>query len=134
MGKQAKTDKRLSDLVKLAIPMLQQAERETKRGRGARPVIPDWAMAGMIMIVVLKKKKSKAAQFRYLSERHRAIAQWLDCPKFPSRASYYRRYRRPHQIYTTAILLQGEQAIKEGIVDPEVVAGDKSLIHAKGQP
>lgn len=134
MGKRAKADKLLSELVKLAIPMLQQAERETKRGRGARPVFPDWVMAAMIMIVVLKKKKSKTAQFRYLSERRGDIAQWLDCLKFPSRASYDRRYRRAHQIYTTAIRLQGEQAIKEGIVDPEVVAGDKSLIHVKGQP
>lgn len=134
MGKRAKTDKLLPELVKLAIPTLQRAERETARGRGAKPVIPDWVIAAMIMIVVLKKKKSKAAQFRYLCEWRRDIAQWLDCPKFPSRSCYYRRYRRAHLIYTTAIRLQGQQAIQEGIVDPEVVAGDKSLIQAQGRP
>ena len=134
MGKRAKTDELLPELVKLAIPTLKQAERETARGRGAKPLIPDWVIAAMILIVVLKKKKSKASQLRFLCERRRDIAKWLGCTKFPSRASYYRRYRRAHQIYKTAIRLQGEQAIKEGIVDPEVVAGDKSLIQAKGQP
>ena len=34
-------------------------------------------MAAMIMIVVLQKKKSKSAQFRYLSERRSEIAAWL---------------------------------------------------------
>jgi hypothetical protein len=134
MGKRAKAGELLPELVKLAIPTLQRAERETPRGRGAKPVIPDWVLAAMIMIVVLKKKKSKAAQLRYLRERRRDIAQWLDYPKFPSRSCYYSRYRRAHRIDTTAIRLQGEQAIREGIVDPEVVAGDKSLIQAKGEP
>jgi hypothetical protein len=134
MGKRAKTDKLLPKLVKLAIPTLRQAEREMSRGRGARPAIPDWVMAAMIMIVVLKKKKSKSAQFRYLSQRRDEIAVWLGCSDFPSRSTYFRRYRRAHLIYTNAVRLQGEEAISEGIADPETVAGDKSLIQAQGQP
>lgn len=134
MGKRAKTDKLLPELVKLAIPTLRRAEQETSRGRGAKPVIPDWVVAAMIMIVVLKKKKSKSAQFRYLSDRRQEIAVWLGCSEFPSRATYFRRYRRAHLIYATAVRLQGEAAISEGIADPESVAGDKSLIQSQGQP
>jgi hypothetical protein len=134
MGKHAKTDKLLPNLVKLAVPTFRQAEQEMSRGRGAKPVIPDWVMAAMIMIVVLKKKKSKSAQFRFLSERRHEIADWLGYWAFPSRSTYFRRYRRAHLIFTTAVRLQGEEAISERIADPESVAGDKSLIQAQGQP
>jgi hypothetical protein len=134
MGKPAKTDKLLPELVKLAIPTLRQAEQQTARGRGAKPEIPDWVMAAMIMVVVLQKKKSKSAQFRYLCERRSEIAAGLGCSKFPSRSTYFDRYRRAHRIYRTAIRIQGEQAVAEGIADPEIVAGDKSLIAAQGPP
>lgn len=134
MGKRAKTDKLLPALVKLAIPTLQQAEKETARGRGAKPDVPDWVIAAMIMIALLRKKKTKSAQFRYLSERRRDLAEWLGCSKFPSRSTYFRRYRRAHRIYRTAIRLQGEQAVAEGVADPRDVAVDKSLIAAPGAP
>lgn len=134
MGKRAKTDKLLPELVKLAIPMLRQAEQQTPRSRGAKPKTPDWVMAALIMIVVLLKKKSKSAQFRYLSERRHEIVSWLGCSKFPARSTYFDRYRRAHQIYRTAIRIQGEQAIAEGIADPKIVAGDKSLIEGQGPP
>jgi len=135
MGRRAKAGTFLPELVQLAVPTLQEAERQCPRtGPGAKPAIPDWVMAALIMIAVMNKKKSKAAQLRYLGERRAAIATWLDCAKFPSRASYYRRYRRAHRIYRVAIRLQGEQAIAEGIADPTLVAADKSLIEAQGPP
>jgi hypothetical protein len=119
----------------LALPLLQAAERQSPRtGPGAKPDIPDWVMAALIMIAVLAKKKTKAAQLRYLRERRRDIAAWLGSTRFPSRASYYRRYRRAHHLYRTAIRLQGERAIVEGIAAPTVVAADKSLIEAQGPP
>lgn len=135
MGRRAKAGTFLPELVKLAVPTLQAAERQSPRtGPGAKPDIPDWVMAALIMIALLHKKKTKSAQFRYLRERRRDIAGWLDCQKFPSRATYFRRYRRAHHVYRAAIRLQGEQAIAEGIADPELVAGDKSLIEAQGPP
>jgi hypothetical protein len=53
-------------------------------------------------------------------------------PRFPARATYFRRYRRTHRLYRVAIRLQGLAAIAQGIVDPQIVAGDKSLIEGKG--
>jgi hypothetical protein len=135
MGRRANAGTVLPELVRLALPLLQEAERQSPRtGPGAKPDIPDWVMAALIMIAVLANKKTKAAQLRYLRERRRDLAVWLGSSTFPSRASYYRRYRRAHQLYRTAIRLQGEQAIVEGIADPTVVAADKSLIEGQGPP
>jgi hypothetical protein len=135
MGKRATDGTLVSELLSLAVPTLQEAERRTPRtGPGAKPEIPDWLLAGLIMIGVLHKKKTKSAQFRFLCERRRDIAVWLGCRRFPSRATYFRRYRRAHRLYREAIRLQGEQAIAEGVADPTVVAGDKSLINAQGPP
>jgi hypothetical protein len=135
MGKRATDGTLVSELVSLAVPTLQEAERRTPRtGPGAKPAIPDWLLAGLIMIGVLHKKKTKSAQFRFLSERRHDIAVWLGNRRFPSRATYFRRYRRAHHLYREAIRLQGEQAIAEGVADPTVVAGDKSLLAAQGPP
>jgi Transposase DDE domain len=133
MGRRAGAGTLWPTLVKLAIPVLKEAERQCPRtGPGAKPQVPDWVMAGLIMIGVLAKKKSKSAQFRFLSERRGEIAGWLGCSRFPSRARYFARYRQAHRLYRVAIRLQGEQAIDEGIADPKVVAMDKSLIEACG--
>jgi hypothetical protein len=133
MGKRAKAGTVLAELVKLAVPLLQAAERASPRtGAGDKPVIPDWVMAGLIMIGVLKKKKSKSAQFRFLQEHRRQVAEWLRNAQFPSRATYFRRYRRGHRLYRAAIRLQGERAIAEGITDPTDAAVDKSLIVGLG--
>ncbi len=135
MGKRAKAGTLLAELVTMAVPLLQEAERQSPRtGPGAKPDIPDWVMAAMIMAALLSKKKTKSAQFRFLCERRRELADWLECPAFPSRATYFRRYRRGHRLYREAIRLQGQQAIKEGLVDPKHVAVDKSLLEAQGPP
>jgi hypothetical protein len=135
MGKRAKAGTLVSELVKLAIPTLQEAQRHAPRqGRGDKPDIPDWVMAALIMIALLHKKKTKSAQFRFLGERRAEIARWLDCRAFPSRATYFRRYWRAHRLYREAIRLQAEQAMAEGIVDPQHVVVDKSLIEALGPP
>lgn len=135
MGKRAKAGTLLWELVKLAIPMLQEAERHSPRtGPGAKPGIADWVMAALIMIALLHKKKTKSAQFRFLGEHRQDIAAMLGGSWFPSRATYFRRYRRAHRLYREAIRLQGEQAIADGIVDPEHVVVDKSLIEALGPP
>ena len=133
MGRRATDGTLVSELMRLAVPMLQEAQRRAPRtGPGVKPEIPDWLMAGLIMIGVLHKKKSKSAQFRFLCERRRQCADWLGCARFPSRATYYRRYRRAHRLYREAIRIQSEQAIAEGLADPTVVAADKSLIAAQG--
>ncbi len=43
----------LEELVRMAVPLLQEAERQCPRtGPGAKPVIPDWVMGTLIMIAV----------------------------------------------------------------------------------
>ena len=135
MGRRATDGALVSKLMALAVPTLQQAERLSPRtGPGAKPEIPDWPMAGLIMVGILHKKKSKSAQFRFLAERRAEVARWLGRDRFPSRATYFRRYRRAHHLYREAIRMQGQQAVAEGVADPAVVAADKSLIAARDRP
>ncbi len=133
MRKRTTEGARLEELVRMAVPLLQEAERQCPRtGPGAKPVIPDWVMGTLIMIAVLKKRKSKSAQYRFLQSHRRQLEQWLPIPRFPVRSTYFRRYRRAYRLFQTAIRLQADQAIAEGIADPTVVVVDKSLIEAQG--
>ena len=135
MGRRAKPDVDLRTLVQLALPHLHEAERvNPRRGRGDKPDIPDWLIAGMIMVAILRKKKAKSAQYRFLTERRADLAEWFGNKRFPSRATYFRRYWRTHRLLQTAIRLQGEYAIADGMVDAKNVAVDKSLIAGHGPP
>lgn len=135
MGRQAKAGQCLKRLVIMAVPVLQAAERQCPRkGRGAKPKIPDWLIAALIMYSVLKKKKTKSAQYRFLRQQRSEIAPWLGDRRFPSRATYFRRYRRAHGFFRVAVRLQGQRAIAEGVTDPQHTAVDKSLIAAPGPP
>jgi hypothetical protein len=135
MGKRATEGTCVGSLVQMAVPMLQAAEQQCPRtGPGAKPDIPEWVMAGLIMIVMIKKKKSKAAQYRFLSDHRREIEGWLGSEAFPSRATYYRRYRNAHKFFRAAIRIQGQRAVAEGICDAHDVAVDKSIVAAQGKP
>jgi hypothetical protein len=135
MGASARAGTCLEALVKMAAPLLREAERRCPRtGPGAKPEIPDWVIGMLIMVAVLKRRKSKSAQFRFLSDKttRRTIASAAGCDDFPSRSTFFRRYKRAHRLFREAIRLQGEKAIAEGVADAEVVAVDKSLIAARG--
>ena len=60
------------------------------------------------------------------------MTEWLGTNKFPARSTYFDRYRRCHLLFKTAVRLQGEKAIAEGVADAKDVAVDKSLIAARG--
>lgn len=133
MGKHATVGTRLASLVKMAVPLCQQAERECPRtGPGRKPEIADWVLAVLIMVAIMKRKKSKSAQYRFLDEHRRELAELLGMDKFPARSTYFDRYRRAHRLFQCAIKLQGQKAIAEGIVDATDVAADKSLVAARG--
>jgi hypothetical protein len=135
MGKHVPPEAVLPELVRMAVPLLQEAERRCPRtGPGAKPVVPDWVVAAWIMIAVLAKKKSKSAQYRYLGGRRGEVAAWLGTDAFLARGSYFRRYRRAHRLYQAAIRLQGARAVADGVVHPRHVAVDKSLLEAAGPP
>ena len=78
MGKRATVGTCLASLVKMAVPLCQQAERECPRtGPGRKPEIADWVLAVLIMVAVMKRKKSKSAQYRFLDEHRRELAELL---------------------------------------------------------
>src|SRR3979411_3248624 len=104
MGKRATAGTLWSELVKLALPILQEAQRQCPRtGPGAKPDIPDWVMEELIIVALLPKKKTKSAQFRFLGQQRNDIAATLGGSWFPSRATYFRRYRRAHRLYRAAV-------------------------------
>jgi len=135
MGNCATAGTCLQALVKMAVPLLREAESQCPRtGPGAKPDIPDWFIGLLIMIAVLHRKKSKSAQFRFVTDEmnRRMIAEIAGWNAFPSRSTFFRRYRRAHRLFRAAVKLQGEKAVAEGVADPQVVAVDKSLIAARG--
>lgn len=135
MGKRATDSTCVQALLQLAMPFFKAAQEQGSRtGRGRKPDTPDWMVAAMIMIVLLKKRKTKSAQYRFLAEHRTEVGAWLGVDRFPSRATYFRRYRQAHQLYRTAVRLQGEAAIAEGVTDAKNVAVDKSLMSSQGQP
>lgn len=133
----AKDGAPLEALTKMAVPLLKEAERQCPRtGRGAKPLIPDWFMGLLIMVAVLKRKKSKSAQFRFLGDpAHRQLISAITGEtRFPSRSTFFDRYRRAHGLFRKAIEIQGQRAIAEGVTDPQQAAVDKSLLPAQGPP
>ena len=133
MGRRAKAGTCLAPLVRMAVPLCQRAERECPRtGPGRKPDIPDWVLAVLIMVAVLKRKKSKSAQYPFLAEHRGDLQTWMGTRQFPARSTYFDRYRRAHHLFQQAIKLQGQKAIEEGVAVPEDAAVDKSLIAARG--
>jgi len=133
MGRCATAGTCLRALVRMAIPLCREAERQCPRtGPGRPPEIPDWVLAVLIMIGVLKRKKTKSSQYRFLEKHRRELQRWLGTRLFPARSTYFDRYRRAQRLYEEAIRLQGLKAIEEGLADPTIVAVDKSMIEALG--
>src|SRR5881227_806073 len=121
MAKRSQSGVCLEAMVRMAVPLLREAERQCRRtGPGAKPEIPDWLIGVLIMVAVLKRKKTKAAQFRFVTAaaNRSHLAAVLGRNDFPARSGWYRRYRRAHQLFEMAIRLQGERAIAEGVADP----------------
>src|SRR5579872_3129903 len=133
MGKRASMRASLADLVEMAKPLLQRAEQACPRkGPGCPPTIPDWVLGVLIMVGVLKRKKSKSAQYRFLDQNRQDLQKWLGTKRFPARSTYFDRYRRAHQLFRVAVRLQGRQALREKVATGECVAVDKSLVAARG--
>ncbi len=123
----------LARLVRMAIPLCKAAGRICRRsGPGAPPTYADWQMATLMVVAVLARRKSKSAQYRYLFDRRKGLMKWLGLRTFPGRSTYFDRYRHAYGLFQAGVIEQGHRAIGDGLVDPEVVAVDKSLLHARG--
>jgi hypothetical protein len=133
MSQRAKEGTLLEELVAMAIPVCQEAERDCpRRGPGRKPTIPDWVLAVMIMVAVMLKKKTKSAQHTWWHQRPADFARWLPGQAFPGRSTFFDRYRRVHSLYRQAVQNQGREAVSRGWADARCVAGDKSLIAGQG--
>jgi hypothetical protein len=123
----------LATLVQMAIPVCQAAQRQCPRtGPGRKPEYDDWKMAVLIMVAILNRRKSKSAQYRWIVEHRAPLQRWLSLSRLPARSTFFERYRSIHKLYTVAIKLQGQQAIREHAADATTTAVDKSLIAARG--
>lgn len=123
----------LAELVQMAKPVCQQAEQACPRtGRGRRPEIPDWMMLVLIMVAVLKGRKSKSSQYRYLAAHRQELLGWLEMDRFPSRTTYFDRYRRCWRLLETAVGIEGRRVVRYGLVDARCVAVDQSVVPARG--
>ena len=123
----------LEALVGMAIPVCQRAELECPRtGPGRPPEIPDWVIAVLILVVVAKRRKSKSAQYRFLQAHQRELAGWLGTTRFPSRTTYFDRYKRAFVLFQQAARIQTRQEAQAGHIALECVAVDKSLIPTCG--
>lgn len=133
MSRRAREGTGWAALVRMATALCRAAERACPRTGPGRP--PDYEagkIAVLIMVAVLKKRKSKSAQYRFLDEHRGELLGVLGLKRFPARSTYFDRYRRAHRLFEVAIRRQGEKAIEEGVADPETVAVDQSLLSARG--
>jgi hypothetical protein len=131
----ARDGARLAILVRMAIPICQAAERQCPRtGPGRLPEYPDWMMAVLIVVAIIVRRKSKSAQYRFLREHRSMLGRLLRWKKFPSRTTYFDRYKGLHRLVQMAVTLQGRQALTEGLADATTVAVDKSVMAARGRP
>lgn len=134
MPKRAKDGMLLEELITLAIPTCQQAEQlHPRTGPGAKPKIPNWVLAVMILVGVLLRKKTKTDQYQFWLTHQALFIRCFPRQHFPGRSTFFERYSRVHPLVQTAIGLQGEQAIARGWADPRCVAVDKSLIRGRGR-
>lgn len=134
MSTRATAGASLQQLVELAIPVCQQAERQCPRtGRGRKPAVPDWVLAVMVTVAVLHRKKTKSAQHAFWWQRREPFQRWFPTCRVLSRSSFFARYRRLGPLLQEAIRLQGQEAIRRGWADATCVAVDKSLIAGRGR-
>jgi hypothetical protein len=125
----------LAELAQLSVGLLQQTQQQFPRtGPGAKPTCPDWLIALIIVMAVMKQKTSKSAQWRFVNQppQRALLASVAGTELFPPRSTFLRRYQTAHRLLQHAIAVQGQRAIDEGLVDATHTAVDKSLIAAAG--
>lgn len=133
MSRRAMEGTCLLALVRQAIPLCQEAQRQCPRkGPGRKPQVPDWVLAVLIVVAILKMRKSKSSQYRFLLTHREGLLKALGTDRFPARSTYFDRYRRAWQLYEVAIRLAGQLAVQEGFTQARCVAVDKSVIDARG--
>ena len=133
MDRPAKDGRHLADLVLMAIPLCKAAQAKViRRGPGRPPVYEEWQIAMLIFVAILQRRKSKSSQWNFLSQHQPLLMEVLQLTRFPTRSTYFERYRRAWPVYEKAVELQGKKALQEHVSRARVIAVDKSLIAARG--
>jgi hypothetical protein len=86
----------------------------------------------MILVAVLRRKRTKGAQFAFRDARRDTFAELLPGQRMPGRSTFFDRYRRAGRVFRQAIRLAGGMAIAHGWADPACLAADQSLVAARG--
>jgi hypothetical protein len=139
MCRAAKDGRHLANLVVDAAALCKAAsERLSSRTGPGRPeTFERWQIAVLIFIAILRGRKSKSSQWRYLSEHARMllhmIGSVLKVEQMPSRATYMRRYSAAYLVFELAIELGGRKSVMHHVCDARVVVADKSMIAARGR-
>lgn len=130
----AKDGASLDSCVAIASRACEQAQRKFPRtGRGRRPDVPDWVVAVMVVVGVMHRKKTRAAQYAFWEVRQEQFARWFPDSRLLSRSQFYERARNLAGLLSAAIKRLGRHAIQRGWADAASVAVDKSLIAARGR-
>lgn len=132
MGRSARDGSCLSALIRVAVCVCQRTERKYPRtGPGRRPEIPDWVIAVLIAVAVAARRKSKSAQYRYLHTHRRRLLVLLGTRRFPSRTTYFDRYRRAHEFLEHVLRVHSEEQVRCGQLEVDCLAADRSLIESR---
>lgn len=123
----------VEELVRIALPACRVAgEHGRRRGPGRPPVIPEWVIMVLIVVAVANCRRSRSAQYRFLATRREQLREWIGMERFPSRTTYFERYRRAWLGLPHCIGWEGRRAIQAGWCDVECVAVDQSTVPRVG--
>lgn len=124
----------LRDLIRLARPVCRQGEDLLPPKGPGRPFeIAQADLAVLILIALAKRLHSKSAQYRFLERHATMLVPRLGLTRFPTRSTYFRRYRTASVVLQMALIAHTTYRIQRGHINVRCVAADKSLIAAPGR-
>lgn len=130
----AKEGALLNRCVAIASAACIEAELECPRsGPGRKPEVPDWMVAVMVVVGVMHRKKTRAAQYAFWQARETLFRHSFPGERLLSRSQFYERARRAAPLLSAAMKRLGTHAVKRGWADARSVALDKSLLAARGR-
>ena len=111
----ARDGRHLANLVGEVTAVCRAADQSLPQlKRPGRPVVyQQWQIAGVIFITIAFGCKSKSSQYRWLSQHPQLLEpllKILQLKQLPSRATYFRAYRKVYRLYREeglAVMLGG---------------------------
>lgn len=133
MSRRAREGTALVQVARIALRFCRQVGEPHMVHRGRPLAIPTWVIAVMIIVAILQRRKTKSSQWAFWRERPSLWAEVFPHSSLPARSTFFHRYRRCHELLEKALKQGGREAIRRGWAQAECVAGDKSVIPARGR-